>query len=254
MEERIELAEARVTAERIKAKKEVDRTTFFVNSQMIKASVTTMDLIQFIPGIHVDLFRNISLEGKRNVLILVNGMERSAEFLSQLDPQRIDKVEIHMHPGAEFRTDASGVINVILKEGDNRGFSGHMYSEIPVKLNEVYAFPAVNLDLSLKKINLFASYDGELSYFDISGINKLSITASGQETRISKTGSKHQEYWSHKLHYGIDYSLNQKNQLSLYGYVNPWSQEFDGVIELEESKGDSILNSREGKQDDKAGI
>jgi len=250
MEERIELAEARVTAERIKAKNEVDRTTFFVNSQMTKASATTIDLIQLIPGIQVDLFRNISLEGKSNILILVNGMERSAEFLSQLDPKRIDKVEIDDHPGAEFRTDASGVINIILKEGNNRGISGHVYSEIPVKLNEVYAFPTANIHLSLKKIELFASYDGELSYFDIEGINTKSFTASAPETIISKTGIKQQEYWSHKIHYGIDYQINRQNQLSLYGYVNPWSQEFDGVIEFEESEGDSILNSREGKQDD----
>jgi hypothetical protein len=250
MEERIELAEARVTAERIKAKKEVDKTTFFVNSQMCKASATTMDLIQFIPGIQVDLFRNISLEGKSNILILVNGMERSAEFLSQLDPKRIDKVEIDDHPGAEFRTDVSGVINIILKEGNNRGISGHVYSEIPVKPNELYAFPTANINLSLKKIELFASYDGELSYFDIEGINNRSFTASALESTISKTGIKQQEYWSHKLHYGIDYQLNQHNQLSFYGYVNPWSQEFDGAIKLEESEGDSILNSREGKQDD----
>ena len=88
-EERIELDEARVVAERIRARQEVDKTTYYVNSQMEKASATAMDLIQYIPGVQVDLFHNISLEGNTNILVLVNGMERSADFLSQLDPARI---------------------------------------------------------------------------------------------------------------------------------------------------------------------
>jgi len=249
MEEKIELAEAVVTAERIKARKETDRTTFYVNSHMTRASATTMDLLQRIPGIQVDLFRHISLEGKRNILILVNGMERSADFLGQLDPQSIDKVEMIDQPGAEFRTGVSGVINVILKERDH-GISGHVYSDIPMKRNEVHAFPSAGIHLSVNKMTLFASYDGECNYFNIEGINRKAFTASDQETRLSKTAMKQQKYWSHKFHSGMNYQLNQRNQLSIYGYINPWSQEFDGDIELVESKGDSILNSRKGKQED----
>jgi len=249
MGEKIELAEARVIAERIKAKKEMDRTTFFVNSHMTKASATTMDLIQFIPGIQVDLFRNISLEGNSHILIQVNGMERSADFLGQLDPGTIDKVEIIDSPGAEFRTDVSGVINVILKENDH-GISGHVYSDIPLKMDEVYASPSAGIHLSAKKINLFASYDGAFNYFDIEEINHKAFTDSEQATDIRKKGWTQQEYWSHKIHSGMDYQLNKNNQLSVYGFVNPWSQEFDGAIELVESKGDSTLHSREGKQED----
>ncbi len=249
MKEKIELAEARVTAERIKARKEGDRTTFFVNSHMAKASATTMDLIQCIPGIQVDLFRHISLEGKSNILILVNGKERSAEFLGQLDPRTIDKVEIIDSPGSEFRSDVSGVIHVILKEND-RGISGHIYSDIPLKMNEVYAFPSAGVNLSLKKMHLFASYDGEFNYFDIEGINRKGFTASTQESHLDITGSTRQEYWSHKIHAGLDYQINKYNQFSVYGFVNPWSQEFNGAISLLETQGDSILDSREGKQDD----
>jgi hypothetical protein len=249
MEETVELTEAVVTAERIKARKETDRTTFFVNSHMAKASATTMDLVQLIPGIQVDLFRNISLQGKSNILILVNGMERSADFLGQLDPHSIDKVEVIDQPGAAFRTDISGVINVVLKKAI-QGVSGHVYSDIPLKLNEVHAFPSAGINLSLNKINLFASYDGEFNYFDIEEINHKALTAAAQEIHLIKTGIKQQEYWSHKIHSGMDYQINQRNKLSIYGSINPWSQEFDGVVEMKESQGDSSLISREGKQED----
>lgn len=250
-EERIELAEARVVAERIRARQEVDRTTYYVNSQMEKASATAMDLIQYIPGVQVDLFHNISLEGNTNILVLVNGMERSADFLSQLDPARIDKIEIRNNPGAEFRSDVSGVVHIILKEENPNGISGHLYAEIPVKRDEVYAFPSANINLSLKKINLYASYDGELSYFDIEGKNNKDFTRPGQDARIVKTELKHQEYWSHKFHYGLDYIHDERNKFTVYGFINPYSNEFDGKIRLEEFLGDSAVNSWNAQQNDR---
>lgn len=250
-EEWIELDGARVVAERIRARQEVDRTTYYVNSQMEKASATAMDLIQYIPGVQVDLFHNISLEGNTNILVLVNGMERSADFLSQLDPARIDKIEIRNNPGAEFRSDVSGVVHIILKEEKPNGISGHFYTEIPIKRNEVYAFPSANINLSLKKITLYASYNGELSYFDIEGKNKKAFTRPGQDARIAKTELKHQEYWSHKFHYGLDYIHDERNKFTVYGFINPYSNEFDGEIRLEEFLGDSAVNSWNAQQNDR---
>jgi hypothetical protein len=248
--ERIELDEAIVTADRIKAKQEVDKTTYFVNKQMEKASGTAMDLIKYIPGVHVDLFHHISLEGNNNILVLVNGMERDADFLSQLDPARIDKIEIRNHPGAEFRSDISGVIHIILKDENTKGVSGHLYTEIPVKRNELYAFPSANIKLNLKKVSLYASYDGELSYFDVEGTNNKYMALPGPDALITKTEIKQQEYWSHKFHYGLDYLHDERNKLSIYGFVNPYSSEFDGEISLKEFQGDSLVNSWNAHKDD----
>jgi len=249
-EERLEIEEARISAERIKAKREVDRTTFYINSQMVKASGTAVDLIKYVPGVQVDLFHNISLEGKSNILILVNGMERDANFLSQLDPQGIDKVEIIDHPGAQYRSDISAVINIILKENDKRGTSGHVYGELPLTRKEVYAFPTASVNLSLNKVNLYVSYDGEFSHFDIEGINKKQFSISGFDTTITKTELKQQESWSHKFNAGMDYHINPRNQLSLYGFVNPWSNQFDGIVVLNETVDDLILNSRNAYGDE----
>jgi hypothetical protein len=249
-EERIELAEASILGERIKARQEVDKTTYFINMQMEKASGTVMDLIKYIPGVQVDLFHNISLEGNNQVLILVNGKERDGNFLNQLNPVRIDKIEIRNRPGAEFRSDVSGVINVILKDEETHGISGHLYSEIPVRQNEVYAFPSANINLSLKKVNLYASYSGELSYFDIEGKNTRNMTLPGQHVLMDRSSKMSQEYWSHKFHYGLDFFHDKRNQFSLYGYVNPYSAEFDGTLQLNEYEGKSLINSRTARQDE----
>jgi len=250
-EERIELAEARIIGERIKARQEIDKTTYYVNKQMEKTSGTTMDLIKYIPGVQVDLFHKVSLEGNSKVLILVNGKERDENFLHQLDPARIDKIEIRNQPGAEFRSDVSGVIHVFLKDEERRGLSGHLYSEIPVRKNEVYAFPSANINLSMKKVNLNLSYGGALSYFDIEGINNKNITLSGQNVLIARSTKKVQEYWSHKIHCGLDILHDKRNMISVYGFLNPYSSEFDGKVSLSEFRSGSLMNSWTARQDDR---
>lgn len=249
-EERIELAEASIFGERIKARQEADKTTYFVNMQMEKASGTAMDLIKYIPGVQVDLFHNVSLEGNNKVLILVNGKERDGNYLNLLNPARIDKIEIMNQPGAEFRSDVSGVIHVILKDEETQGISGHLYSEIPVRKNEVYAFPSANINFSLKKVNLYASYSGELSYFDIEGKNTRKITLPDQNVLIDRSAKMTQEYWSHKFHYGLDILHDNRNKFSFYGYINPYSGEFDGTVRLNEYQGESLMNSRSTRQDE----
>ncbi|MDF1575006.1 MAG: hypothetical protein P1P86_07425 [Bacteroidales bacterium] len=250
-EERIELAEASIIGERIKARQEADKTTYYVYKQMEKVSSTAVDLLKYIPGIQVDLFHNISLEGNNRILILVNGKERDGNFLNQLDPARIDKIEIRNQPGAEFRSGVSGVIHVILKDEERRGISGHLYSEIPVRQNEIYAFPSANFNLSLKKVNIYASYSGELSYFDIKGKNNRNITLPDQNILIARSTKKNQEYWSHKIHYGLDILQDKRNKISVYGFLNPYSSEFDGSVSLMEYQGESLMNSWTARQDDR---
>ena len=78
--------------------------------------------MNMIPGVQVDLFSKISLDGSTAIVILVNGLRRDADFLSQLDADQIDRVEIRPSGGMRYGAEVSGVINVILKETRPKGF------------------------------------------------------------------------------------------------------------------------------------
>src|SRR5665811_416334 len=101
---------------RDRAKAEADKTTYFMNRKMYDASNTGVDMLNYIPGVQVDLMKNISLEGSQHIIILVDGKERDRNFLSQLNAGQIDKVEVNNTPGSRYDSGITGVINIILKK------------------------------------------------------------------------------------------------------------------------------------------
>ena len=226
------LEEVTVVGERIKAKSDVDKTTFFINKKIYDASNTGTDILKYIPGIQVDIMQNISLEGSQNIIILVDGKERDRNFLSQLNARQIDKVEVISSPGSKYDADVTGVINIILKKTRDSGINGYVYAEMPTSKSEIYIFPTYSLNYSFKKLNLYTSYNGELSYFDIDESSYRKSWNSSGTTEIISNQHVRQKNWSHRFHFGADYFLNKKNQFNFYAFFNPYSREHDGDIEL----------------------
>ena len=240
-EESINIGETLVMGERIKAKSSIDKTTYFVNKKIYEASNTGVDILKYIPGVQVDLLQNISLEGNQNIIIMVDGMERDRNFINQIEPNRIDKVEIVTNPGSKYDADVSGVINIILKKDQDRGMCGNIYAEVPTSSSEAYLFPSYSLIYGFKNFNLYTSYNGELSYFDIVESSNRSFKDDQIETKISSDQFVRQNNWSHRFHYGFDYLLNEKNQFNFYAFYNPYSREHDGTVEMHVSENNNEM-------------
>ncbi len=224
------LGESIVIGQRIKAKTSIDKITFFINKKIYNASNTGVDILKHIPGVKVDLMQNISLEGSQNILILVDGKERDKNFLNQLDSKHNDKVEVVNVPDSKYDANVTGVINIILKKNRESGLSGHIYAEIPTRDDEIYLLPNASLNYSYKKINLYASYNGQFSYFDIVKNSNRDIFNNEGSTEIVSYQQLEQKNWSHRINYGIDYFLENKNQFNFYAYYNPYSFEHDGYV------------------------
>lgn len=226
------LEEIVILGERIKAQKEADKTTWFVNGNLHEIANTGSEILGYIPGIQVDLMKNISLNGNQNVLILVDGRESDKNYLSQLEPEKIDRVEVSESAGARYDATISGVINIILKEESGSGISGHVYGEIPASGKVSYAFPAYSLNYRIKKLDLFTSYNGEFSFFDITESEIRNFdTGVGSVNNIT-TQYVRQKDWSSRFHYGAGYDFGKKDYLNFYGFFNPYSHEFDGKVDF----------------------
>lgn len=221
-----------VIANRIKARASTEKTTYFVSKMMHDASNTGTDILRFVPGITIDLQQNISLEGSKNLLILVNGRERNRNFLNQLNAAKIEKIEIMSSPPAGYDASVSGVINIILAKDQDAGFDGHVYAEIPTSESEIFIFPNYSFNYGAEKINLLTSYNGEILCFDITETNRRNIFNNNNINEIITNQHVRQNYWSHRFHYGADFYLNKRNQLNFYGFINPWSQEHNGKTEM----------------------
>lgn len=230
-ESSVQLVEFVVYGERIRARVEHGKTTFYMNQMIYNASATGADVLKFIPGVQIDLMQNLSLEGNRNVLIMVDGKERDLSFIRQLNPKNIDNIEIINSPGAEYDSQAGGVIHVRLKERET-GLSSRVYAELPSTKSEVYIFPNYSFLYGTGKFNFFTSYNGEVSNFDILETGSRSITGLSNQSTLDFSKEIRQNNWSHRFNYGVDYYLNERNQLNFYGYFNPFSREHDGMVFL----------------------
>ena len=245
----MQLNDVDVVASRIKATSASGKTTFLVNLGMQQSSNTGTDLLRLIPGVQVDLQQNISLEGSRNVIILVDGKERDRSYLSQLQASTIDKIEIMSTPPAKYDANITGVINIILIRERNSGIDGHVFIEIPTSESEVFLNPAYSLNYGFGKFNLFTSYNGDIRYFNITESYRTEIFNLSEPVVITSYQYLRQKTWSHRFHYGFDWFVNERNHLNFYAYYNPFSQELDGKTEVSTSQ-DRLNNWQAEKDDD----
>jgi hypothetical protein len=236
----IVLKELVIVGDRVKAGSERDRTVYNVTESISKAAYNGTDVLKLIPGIRMDLMQNITLEGSSDILIYVDGKERDKNYINQLDPQRIDKIEIISVPPSNYEGHLTGVINIILKKDRESGISGQILAEIPSSLSEVYIFPSYSLNYGFKKINLYTSYNGELTYLDQQEISSREFWNASDTNRISSIQYVKQKNWSHRFHYGFDYFPGERDQFNFYAFYNPYSRELDGNIESQIS---GMINS-----------
>jgi hypothetical protein len=226
----IMLQELVIAGERIKAKSESDKTTFFVTKKMLDVLNTGTDVLKLIPGIQIDLMQKISLEGSPYILIYVDGKERDKSFISQLSPDQIDQIEVISAPPSNYDGNVSGVINIILKKDRDSGITGHILAEIPVSYSQVYIFPSYSLHWTYKKFNLYTSYNGDLTYLKLhESTGRMVLNESGKN-EVTLIQDLRQKEWSHRFHYGFDYFLSDKDQFNFYAYYNPYSRELDGNV------------------------
>lgn len=224
------IAETIIAADRVKGKSETDKTIYYINNKILSATGNSRDLLRHIPGVQVDLKQNISLDGNPNILLFVDGKERDKGFVSQLNPSRIDRIEVINTPPSNYDGNASGVINIVLKREKIAGVSGHILSEIPASKSVVYLFPTYSLNYSYNKLNLYTSYNGEINYEKIDEITNRQIFENTSITDISSIEHVRQKNLFHKFHYGIDYHLTDRDILSYYGFYNQYSYEQDGDV------------------------
>jgi outer membrane receptor protein involved in Fe transport len=111
----------------------IDRRSYSVAGDLQAQIGSIADALRNIPSVQVDLQGNLSLRGQGNVTILVDG-KPSAQFrgaaagqaLQQIPADRIERVEVIANPSAEFQSEGSGIINLVMKKAQGAGQTGSL--------------------------------------------------------------------------------------------------------------------------------
>ncbi|MDF2192948.1 outer membrane beta-barrel protein [Paraflavitalea sp. CAU 1676] len=108
-----------------------DKTVVNVDAAVTNVGATALEVLEKSPGVTVDRNGTISLKGKANVLILMDGKQTFlpaadlASYLNGLSASQLEQIEIMTNPSAKYDAAGStGIINIKTKKNKVKGFNG----------------------------------------------------------------------------------------------------------------------------------
>lgn len=207
-----------VTEERTSVEQKIDRKVINVGKDLQSGGGDAVEVLNQIAEVQTGIDGGIELRGSGNINVLVNGKPSPLEpqdLLQQIDASEIQKIELITTPSAKNRADGlTGIINIITKKEKEQGFSGSVSGS--VSTNQQYR-SGLALSNGLGKVNLSLN----LNFSD------RERDANSRRSRISdalnytQIGDDLFDGQVKSVKGGVDWFLNDKNELSFAGgYTN----------------------------------
>lgn len=226
-----------VTVKASSSENQLDRDVQIVTDKLKAGTSSAKEVLEKVNGVTYDRYSNkIKVDNSDKVIILVDGMEKDQEYIKNLAPDRLKKIEVIRDPGGRYGLEGySAVINIILKKDytgteifvSDRGMAdidAVKQAYIPVQNNVNTTFNYVH-----NKVNLYASYDNNYNNFNLPSTSKKEYS---DGTVIEKKPSDNKDmntnvnelYNNYTL--GADYYMNPKHTLSFESNLSmqPWGK------------------------------
>jgi len=207
------LEEVFIKAYRIKGKDKTDRTVYNLNNKIKSVSSDGLDVLGKIPEVTVDVFDKVTIEGNSNILFTVNDVERDKDYVAQLTPKQIDRVEVITNPSVKYDAGISSVINIVLTDKVNYGLQGQIKGAVPTP-DAVIINPMVNLEYGRKNIRLYAR--NRTHYENFTGLSEVkNIQFRNNNTwEQDKDGEGNLTFGRNTLNAGIDWFIDEQNTVN----------------------------------------
>jgi hypothetical protein len=218
-----ELANVTVNAKKPFIQRLTDRIVVNVESSIISAGSSAMDVLERSPGVSIDQNDAISLRGRAGVIIMIDGKPTAmtgadlANYLRSLPSSTIERIEIITNPSAKYDAAGnSGIIDIRMKKDQKLGLNGTItagYGQgIYPKANAGSTFNYRN-----KKINIFGNYN----YAYRVGLNHLILDRNFYEDGVYNGGDLKDNYSkspfrSNTARLGMDFFPSKK---TIIGFV-----------------------------------
>ncbi len=195
---------------------QLDKRVFNVGSNPNNAGANATEVLESIPSVTVDAEGNVSLRGKENVRIMIDGkfsgMAASPDALQQLQASMIDKIEVVTNASARYDAQGeTGIINIILKKNKKAGWNGSINGNIGY--NPQYG-GGFNVNYRKGNLNIYGNY--AVSQREQPGTSTTYQRYMGADTSfIYRQEYEHlRNKFSNNAMAGVDYSFNDYNTLS----------------------------------------
>ena len=166
------LEEVSITGKAHTAK--IDRDVYVITKEIKAGTTSARELLGKLNGVMYNPYdQSIAVNGDKNILILIDGIEKDQQMAKTLSPERIDRVEVIKEPVGKYAADGyRAVINIITK----KDFAG---VDINAYFNSMFNFTnkgyspfireeeGVNVLYTYKKMNLYGNCYGNYNTFHL---------------------------------------------------------------------------------------
>lgn len=221
------LQEVEITAEKSTMELKLDKRVFNVEQDLANAGGDASDVLSNVPSVDVDADGNVSLRGSGGVRILLDGRQSgligdgTADALKQIPSDLIDRIEVITNPSARYDAEGEvGIINIILKKEQKKGFNGSVTSRTGWPHNHGVS---LNLNWRRKKLNYFVT--GGINYRQSpgGGTSNQEFYFPDSTYSFERDIKRLRGGLSENIRGGIDFKLSPKTILTssvLYSYSN----------------------------------
>jgi hypothetical protein len=217
------LGEVNVTAYKLTGEMQDDKTIYTIKGKAADIAQSGLELLRQLPDVSVGYMSNdVKLAGSTNILFQVNGKKVDANFLMQLNPKLVDKIEVITNPGVKYDSDVDAVINILLKKDMPYGLSGRLRLEIPTAKTFFTNSNNGGIDVFYKKVRVFVSGYGGMQRWDMgSVVTRSSFPESGNPSGLTQlaSGTTSNKYGG--FNYGADWFIDDKNTFNFYSSLRP---------------------------------
>lgn len=220
------LGEVQIVEKKALIVQEAGKTVVNVeNSIVASGGLMASDVLKRTPGVVMDNDGNISLKGKSNVLLLIDGKptylsaKQAFAILKGIPSSQIASIEIITAPSAKYDAQGNaGVINIIMKKGFAMGWNGNLHTSY----GQGY-YPKFNLGGGIswggKKFSFNTIYDFTANRDFNRFYNDRNFGLISNGNRMIQDQNYIVPSMSHTVRANADWDVNTKLKLGVVGRV-----------------------------------
>lgn len=233
-----------------------DGLTYNIERTTLASGEDALSLLNHVPGVMINGSNEIMVNGKRDVIILLDGRQQYigadelGNLLRTLSSETIKQVEVRNSASSRYDAAAgSAVINIVRKKASYAGISG----SISVRYRqERYgtAFTTANLDWKRKKFSggLYYNFSYYQGFHDIESYRIVDgLGAGGSDLYFRETIDENWTNVSHSPRVRLFYDMNEHHRLGIEGDLIRQSVDFpnENTTEISNDGGnpDSLIHS-----------
>ncbi|RYU90807.1 hypothetical protein EWM62_09190 [Mucilaginibacter terrigena] len=196
-------------------------------ASIIADGQSVLDILRQSPGVRVGNNDNVSISGRQDALILIDGKATNltgadlAALLKSTQGSSIDRMEVLTGGSAKYDAAAGGIINIIYKKGTNFGTNG-TFSASAGYGRYYKASTGVTFNHRTASYNIFGSYSVNANKTWKELYTGRRINFAGVQSTYNTTYNSIQEYQNHNFRLGTDFILSPGNSIGFLvsGFVN----------------------------------